>query len=231
MNALENFNQQTMSSREIAELTGKRHDHVLRDCDVLNESYSKLGLPKIGESFSIRDLPNGGKASDRYFQLSKIQTFDLMTGYNVELRIKVNRRWEELETKQLASIAPRNLKEALILALKLEEEKEQLALELSEQKPFVTAFNRVIDNATTYTLDTVSDIVNVGRTKLSEMLKTINWAVKDSTKGTASTRYAEEHGYAKTIFDTLVINGKEKPLKKIAITRKGLDKLVVILNQ
>ena len=24
-----------MSSREIAELTNKRHDHVLRDCDVL----------------------------------------------------------------------------------------------------------------------------------------------------------------------------------------------------
>jgi hypothetical protein len=39
----ENVNEQTtnelkISSREIAELTGKRHDHVLRDCDVLNEN-------------------------------------------------------------------------------------------------------------------------------------------------------------------------------------------------
>ena len=50
---LEMFNNgkedERMSSREIAEITGKRHDHVLRDCDKLNENYEKLGLPKIGE--------------------------------------------------------------------------------------------------------------------------------------------------------------------------------------
>jgi hypothetical protein len=29
-----------------------------------------------------------------------MQTFDLMTGYNKELRIKVNRRWEKLESRK-----------------------------------------------------------------------------------------------------------------------------------
>lgn len=43
-----------ISSREIAELTGKRHDHVLRDCDVLNENYENLQLPKIGWSLISR---------------------------------------------------------------------------------------------------------------------------------------------------------------------------------
>ena len=42
---------QTMSSREISELTGKRHDHVLRDCDALNENYEKMGFPRIGEGY------------------------------------------------------------------------------------------------------------------------------------------------------------------------------------
>ena len=37
MNFLSN-NQQTMSSREIAELTNKEHKNVLRDCDKLNDN-------------------------------------------------------------------------------------------------------------------------------------------------------------------------------------------------
>ena len=68
--------QQTMSSREIAQITGKEHGHVLRDCDVLNTNYEKLSLSKIGESFNIRELPNGGTIKDRYYLLTKIQTFD-----------------------------------------------------------------------------------------------------------------------------------------------------------
>lgn len=86
-----------MSSREIAELTGKQHSHVLRDCDKLNENYERLQLSKIGETFSIRELPNGGQVKDRVYELTKMQTMDLMTGYNIDLRIKVNRRCEELE--------------------------------------------------------------------------------------------------------------------------------------
>ena len=106
----------TMSSREIAELTGKEHRHVLRDCDVLNESYDKLQLPKIGQLYNIRELPNGGQKKERYFELTKMQSFDLMTGYSTELRIKVNRRWEELEAKQLSK--PLSTLELLELTIK-----------------------------------------------------------------------------------------------------------------
>ena len=84
-----------MSSREIAELTGKRHDHVLRDIATLNESYGKISLPKVGE----RDYVNSRGQVYREFELTKMQTFDLMTGYDSILRIRVNRRWEELEKK------------------------------------------------------------------------------------------------------------------------------------
>ena len=107
---------QTMSSREIAELTGKRHDHVLRDCDILNESYRKLSLPKIGESMYVAE----NRQTYREFLLTRMQTFDLMTGYSQELRIKVNRRWEELETRQLLDFS--NPDTVLMLAQNWKEE-------------------------------------------------------------------------------------------------------------
>lgn len=87
---------QSISSREIAEITGKQHSHVLRDCEKLNESYVKMGLSKIGLSYYTN-------AQGREFPemlLSKMQSMDLMTGYKIDLRIKVNRRWEELENEK-----------------------------------------------------------------------------------------------------------------------------------
>ena len=46
-----NSNSPKMSSREIAEITGKQHKNVIRDCDKLNESYEKLGLLKIEQGY------------------------------------------------------------------------------------------------------------------------------------------------------------------------------------
>lgn len=89
----------TMSSREIAELTGKRHDHVCRDIELLNETLAQESLPKVGESIYVAD--NG--QSYREYLLSKEQTIDLMTGYNRNLRVRINRRWQELEQQVQAS--------------------------------------------------------------------------------------------------------------------------------
>ena len=86
----------TMSSREITELTGKMHKHVLVDCDRLNENYLKMGMDEI----SSMNYKADNKQVYREYLLTRMQTFDLMTGYNTELRIKVNRRWEELEKKK-----------------------------------------------------------------------------------------------------------------------------------
>lgn len=126
----------TMSSREIAEITGKRHDHVLRDIDVINTSYQKIGLPKIGEGFYTH--PRTGTQKHRECLLTRMQTFDLMTGYNIELRIKVNRRWEELEQKNTLDFS--NPDTVLMLAQNWKEEQEKRLLAeatIKEQAPKV----------------------------------------------------------------------------------------------
>ena len=47
-----------MSSREIAELTGKQHKNVIRDVEILNKSYFELGLLKIEPSSYINSQNN-----------------------------------------------------------------------------------------------------------------------------------------------------------------------------
>lgn len=97
MKELINTIEQTMSSFEIAKLTGKQHSHIMRDIRTLNKAYENLHQSKIGLKHRISDLGEGRQRNDPYFELTKMQTFDLLTGYNTELRIKVNRRWAELE--------------------------------------------------------------------------------------------------------------------------------------
>ena len=92
--------EQTMSSFEIAQITGKQHKNVMRDIRELNKAYEKMYGLKIEQKHKISDLGFGRQRKDPYFELTKMQTWDLLTGYNAELRIKVNRRWAELEAKQ-----------------------------------------------------------------------------------------------------------------------------------
>lgn len=81
-----------MDSREIAELTGKRHDHVIRD---IEEQIGKLdgGLPRFGDTYTN---PQNGQHYKCY-RLPYRETMILISGYSVELRAKVIDRWMELE--------------------------------------------------------------------------------------------------------------------------------------
>ena len=106
MRELINTIEQTMSSFEIAKLTGKRHADVMRDIRELNKAYDNLYERKIALKHRISDLGGGRQRKDPYFELTRMQTFDLLTGYSVELRIKVNRRWEELEALTRIKMPP-----------------------------------------------------------------------------------------------------------------------------
>lgn len=90
-------NRQTMSSREVAELCGKKHRHVCRDIDNLNTTYEKMGMPKVGHTPYINHQ-NGQEYNE--FLLTKEQCVDLISGYHTETRIRINRRWQELENNQ-----------------------------------------------------------------------------------------------------------------------------------
>lgn len=116
MSELSNLhNSRTMSSREIAELTGKEHKHVMRDIENLVEQgaidRSKFGPISYKDSYG-REQPA--------YELDFDATMTLVTGYNAVLRAKVIRRWRELEegvyNTQKVSSTPAQLLPSEIMA-------------------------------------------------------------------------------------------------------------------
>lgn len=87
----------TMSTVEIADLTGKRHDHVLRDADKMLEELDDGGAPNFGGTYRTSQ----GKEA-RCLNLPKRETLILVSGYSVELRARIIDRWQELEAKEAA---------------------------------------------------------------------------------------------------------------------------------
>lgn len=81
-----------MTSREIAELTGKRHDNVLRDA---RKMLDKLQLER--NSFLSFDHSGANGRRIEYFVLDKDLTLTLVSGYDVVMRHKIVKRWQELE--------------------------------------------------------------------------------------------------------------------------------------
>lgn len=85
----------TLSSREIAELCGKRHDHVMCDIKkILEELYSERDFPKFGGTY----LDRQGKTQNCY-NLPKRECLILVSGYSTVLRSKIIDCWIELEVQ------------------------------------------------------------------------------------------------------------------------------------
>lgn len=118
----------TMTSREIADLTGKRHPDVKRDIEVmmvqLQEDVSKF-------AHTYLDAMN---RSQTEYALDREHTECLVTGYNALLRMKVIKRLHELEGNLFPSL-PQSLPEALRLAADLAEEKQKLESQLAIAAP------------------------------------------------------------------------------------------------
>ena len=90
----------TMLSTEIAALTGKRHDHVIRDIKVIIDKLSNHELfdsPNLGSGFKSSSYLAGNGKNEFCYELDYESTLIVVTGYDVSARAKVIKRWLELE--------------------------------------------------------------------------------------------------------------------------------------
>ena len=94
--------QQTMTSLEIAELTGKQHKHVMEAIRKMEPAWVKT----CGSNFRLTSRtivqPNGGTREVPCYQLTKTECLYIATKFNDEARAKLVLRWQELEKAEVS---------------------------------------------------------------------------------------------------------------------------------
>ena len=101
----------------------------------------KLSLPKVGETPYTHEQ-NG--QTYREFRLTKEQTIDLITGYRADLRIRINRRWQELEQATTPRL-PQTYLEALRALADEVEAHEHTQQQLAIAEPKVQYFDKLVE--------------------------------------------------------------------------------------
>ena len=133
----------TMSSREIADLCGARHNDVIATIERL---FSKGLLRESRKTLREYTSPNGGRPTMVY-DLTKTDTMKVVSGYNDEVRSRIIDRWQELENNQ--SLALPNFTDPAAAAeawAKEYREKQALAIENQTLKPKADAYGRFLDS-------------------------------------------------------------------------------------
>ena len=123
---------ETMTSLEIAELTGKQHQHVMRDVRAL------LDQGVDASNFGLTSYTDKSNRQSPCYMLTKKGCLILASGYDALLREKIINRWEELETKERTGgfVVPQTFSQALMLAARQQEEieRQQKAIEAKDRK-------------------------------------------------------------------------------------------------
>lgn len=87
---------QTMTSLQIAEITGMRHSDVMRSIRNMESAWVKIAQ----RNFALGSYTDANNQARPCYQLTKTECLYIATKFNDEARAKLVIRWEELETEK-----------------------------------------------------------------------------------------------------------------------------------
>jgi phage antirepressor YoqD-like protein len=216
----------TMSSLEIAALTGKNHADVLRD---IRKMLIDLGLGE--SSFAGSYFSEQNKAMP-LFNLDREHTDCLLTGYSAKARMLVIKRWHELEAQQTPQI-PRTMAEALRLAADQAEQIEQQQAMLLIAAPKAEALDRLSKADGETNITTAAKELGLQPKRLTEFLSAEKWIYKRAG-GKSWLAYQDKIQQGLLVHKTVVIikpDGGERVCDQVLVTAKGLAKLAQLTTK
>lgn len=236
----------TMSSREIANLTGKKHADICRDIRVmLAEMYNGTEKDYIRNA-DLLYLTNQCVSCVHYdcknpnaweYLLDRYHSEVLVTGYDVKRRAAVIKRWYDLETGQAKpAIDPMTALNdpSFLRSTLLTYTEKVIALEsqVEEMKPDVEALTRIAKSHGSMCVTDAAKQLQVKPKSLFDTMSQLKWIYR--RLGTPWIGYQDKIQQGLIEHKVTVItkpDGEDKSIPQVRVTPKGLSKLAKLLTQ
>lgn len=230
MNDLTNMpgaGQQTMSSREIAELVESRHDNVRVTIERLAER-GVIALPAMQEKAS------GGRPSREYVfcgEKGKRDSIVVVAQLSPEFTARLVDRWQELEEQAREPFDPRKALSdpASLRTLLLQNVEKVIELEgqVEEMRPQVQALERIAISEGSLCITDAAKSLQVRPKVLFSYLRSHNWIY---TRVGAAGNYAYADKLRSGVMEHKITvlprpDGTEKVMTQARVTGKGLTLL------
>ncbi|MHB0822915.1 phage regulatory protein/antirepressor Ant [Novacetimonas hansenii] len=223
-----------MSSREISELTGKQHAHVMRDIRAMLEQVGE-GQSKFGSTY----LDAQGKARECY-NLPKNLTLNLITGYRADMRLKIIDRWLELEASTSPipdPRVPRTLSEALRLAADQQDRIAAQADTIAQQQvrierdaPKVSALARIAGTEGSIDMRQAAKNLQVKPILLRNFMRDRRWIYRKGEHWLAYQTKLDSGLLEHKLVTLHQESGRTKIVTRLRVTAKGISRLGEMLH-
>jgi phage antirepressor YoqD-like protein len=209
-----------ISSLEIARITGKPHNDVLKDVRrILEEAEINLG------EFSQVYKAGNGQAQP-CFILPRRECDLVMSGYSVKYRLAIIDRWHELEAKIAhAPMALPTHSEALRgWAAELERNEIQAA-QIAIAAPKVAAHNRLLAADGSECISSAAKILGVAPNELFTSLSETGWIFRRAGSWVAYQAAITSGMMAEKLHTVIKADGTERICAQARVTAKGIAEL------
>lgn len=223
-----------MTSKEMADLTEKRHDNVKRTIETL-ANQGVIARPQIEDG---EKAANG--VIEKLYLVGKRDSYVIVAQLSPEFTARLVDRWQELEAGAAPAINLRDPRQMAMAALQLIEVNQELQATIDQQQhkiaadaPKVEGFDRIASSDGSLCLTDTAKTLQVQPRKLTQLLQENGWLYR-RPMGSGWLAYQEriQQGLLEHKVTTgEKSDGSEWTSTQVRVTAKGLTKLADVVRQ
>ena len=218
-----------MSSREIAELTGKQHAHVMRDIRAMMEQLSmNPDLDSCAKSSTY--IGKDGRQYEQY-ELDKDTCMTLLLGYDPVARMKVVKRWQFLENNPQLPDFTDPAEAARAWAVQFEE-KRKLAHVVQELAPRAEALDLISASDGSLTYTEAAKVLGLKRKDMTARMHAEGWHYRLNGSWVAYDKHIKNGNLQYKEAKYTDENTGQECLKPYShVTPRGLSRLALLFGK